>query len=443
MKLYSILYNIFFVPILIFSTKILGIIFPKMRSRNQNFKSALNNLNKLKSNRKHTIWIHSASMGEFEQAKPIIESLKTDVNNKNIQIVCTFFSSSGYNTQKDYFYADSVCYLPIDTIANSKKFINKIKPNLVIFIRYELWLNYLNELKKQKISTLLINATFPTAIKKYKFLGRFYVNLFNLFDKIYTTSDEQTQLFSTLKNLTTEIISSSDTRIDRIMQKVSEAKLKPILQRSYFNNNKIIIVAGSTWEVDENYLIEAYEKLNKIYNNKLGMVLAPHEPTTEHITKLKTKTSNLLLLSEVAQEINLKSNNNNNNNFNFNNSIIVVDSIGKLLKLYGVADAAYVGGAFGIGVHSLTEPAGYSIPICTGKNCYNSPDALKLSSVGALTIAHSKKDIFDWIEKIITDKNFVEASGAAAGYYIKNASGATKTILSEIYNFIDRPIKNN
>ena len=448
MKFYIILYNIFIVPLLFFTSKILVFFSPKMRSRSVNLKSSLSNLDKLKHNNKYTIWIHASSMGEFEQAKPIIEALKSDINKssstKNIQIVCSFFSSSGYNTQKNYSHTDVVCYLPLDTRKNAKKFISMLNPDIAIFVRYELWFNYLFELKKQKIYTLLINATFPSALKKYKFLKGAYTSIFNLFDKIYTISNEQTLLFNSLEKIHTKIITSSDTRIERIMQKVTEAKTKPVLPRSYFGDDKTIIVAGSTWEPDENYLIEAHKKLNKIYKNKIILILAPHEPTEKHINKIKSK--NTCLLSEIllynysnySSNSNLvyNSNNNsfsNNNIISSNNNIIIVDSIGKLLKLYGTADAAYVGGAFGsAGVHSLTEPAGYGIPICTGKNCYNSPDAKSLYELGALTIAESEEDIFNWMERILLDKNFVSEAGAAATNYIKNNSGATETILKEI-----------
>lgn len=427
MKLYYLIYNILFIPIFLFLSKILAIFLPKVKERNKNITLSLENLKKI-NHSFPVIWFHAASMGEFEQAKPIIEKIKN--TNQNIQIICTFFSPSGYNTQKKYEFADAVCYLPFDSIKNAKKFINQINPTAVVFVRYELWLNFLSQLRKQKISTMLANATYPSVLKKAAILSGFYRCLFNLFDKIYAVSKIDYDLFNNL-NLKTQIIRSSDTRIDRIIAKVDEVKESNIIPKAYFNNEDVVLVAGSTWDIDENYLLYAYNKINKIYNNRLKLIIVPHEPTQAHIDNLTAKISDYILLSKLIDNLD------KNINIRNRNEIIIVDSIGKLLKLYGNANIAYIGGAFGVGVHSLTEPAGYGIPLCTGTNCYNSPDCNTLYESGALTIVNTKEELFNWIENVIINNKFRYNSGLAAENYIKSSTGATNIIAIDIMKYIE------
>lgn len=425
--LFSILiYNFIFVPIFVLLTKLLKPFIPKLKEREGNINKSLKNLDKLNKTEK-IIWIHSASMGEFEQAKPIIEQLKSIYS--NIQIVCTFFSPSGYNTQKTYKYADAISYLPFDSKRKVVKFINKINPNVAIFVRYELWLNYLTVLKQRNIPTILINATFPKIIKKISFLAFFYRNIFELFREIYIMSNKDYNDFLTLK-LNTKLYKSSDTRFERIIEKVEEAKTKQILLKEYFPNNNIILVAGSTWKIDEEYIIDAVIKVNIIYNNIINLIIVPHEPNENNINRLKNKINKFILFSQIIRA------NENYKSIKIIDEVVIVDTIGILLKLYGIADIAYVGGSFGAGVHSLAEPAGYGIPICTGKNCFNSPDAIQLKEKQALCIIENASELEKWLIKIIEDKSFRINSGNAAKNYIINNAGATQQIIKAIEQYI-------
>jgi 3-deoxy-D-manno-octulosonic-acid transferase len=350
-------------------------------------------------------------MGEFEQAKPVVEYIKA--THPNIRIVCTFFSPSGYNTQRQYKFADAICYLPMDTYWNVQHFISAVKPIAVVFVRYEIWLNYLSALHNANIPTYLINATYPTILGKVGIAKPFYKLCFNKFTKIYAVNTDEYAKFLSLQ-LDTEIISSSDTRMDRIMAKVTDAQATPVVSRSLFGDDKLVLVAGSVWNEDVDVIVAAVQMLGE---HNIRIIFVPHEPTTEHIQYIQRMLPASVLLSEIgAQQIDCD---------------VIVDSIGKLLKLYGIADIAYIGGAFGVGVHSITEPAGYGIPLATGSNCFNSPDTKPLLATGALTIIHNADMLCNWFKEV-ADANVRLRMGNAASKYIAENTGTSKVIAEVI-----------
>jgi len=424
-----VIYNIF-ISIINFFIPVISLFIPKLKERASAINSTVDCLLQpdyinnavcnqtilFREKQKQPIWIHSASMGEFEQAKPLIELLKK--NNPSIQILCTFFSPSGYNTQKNYEYTDAICYLPIDTYWNAKKFINKIKPVAAVFVRYELWYNYLFILKKNNIPTFLINATFPTILKKMKILLPFYKSIFNLISEIFTVSKVNFDLFSSLKT-TTLVHHSADTRNDRILKKVNEAKLYPVINRKLFNKDELIFVCGSVWNEDVDIIFDSISMYDKLDKKKIKLILVPHEPTKSHISYIQNKFTNNILLSQITdKKIPL-------------GTTIIVDSIGKLLKLYGIADLSYIGGAFGVGVHSIAEPAGYGIPLITGANCFNSSDTLPLMDCNALTRIENALQLKDWLVQMNNNINRIKI-GTVAREYIQYNTGSTKIIYDRI-----------
>ena len=410
-----IIYNLL-ITIIIFFIPIISLFVPKLKERNNRYNKGWRNSKFVKN--KNTIWFHSASMGEFEQAKPLIEMIKK--NNPDVQILCSFFSPSGYNTQKNYKFADEICYLPIDTYWNANKFINEINPTVAVFVRYELWYNYLFILKKKNVKTYLINATYPNILKKIKIFLPFYKSIFQLFSEIYAVSETDFELFNALKIKTT-IRKSSDTRNDRILEKKNEAKLNSVLDKNLFFDYELLLVCGSVWNEDVDIIFDAISRYNLLNKKKIRLILVPHEPTESHISYIQSKFSNNILLSQI-----LKKENHSNEKIALN-KMIIVDSIGSLLKLYGIADLSYIGGAFGVGVHSVTEPAGYGIPLVTGANCYNSPDTFPLINCGALTKIENELQLREWL--IYMNDNSIRAkTGAAAFKYIQANTGATQEI---------------
>lgn len=363
-----------------------------------------------KNNKK--IWFHAASMGEFEQAKPIIEYIKSI--RQDLEIIVSFFSPSGYRTQKNYPFADDVFYFPFDTLNNAKKLISKLKPNVAIFIRYELWLNILSELKSNGIPAYLINATFPGKKNPVSnpMLLEYYKKCLDNINCVVSISDYHDALFKQLKNALSSK-SLPDSRFDRIVAKVKSANDMKVLINDYFPKDRFVLVAGSTWEADEVIVSDAIGQLiNDGYHN-LRVIIVPHEPTKEHLERSFQLFKGFVTLSEVIS------------NPLLHDKSIIVDSIGKLLSLYSYANIAYVGGGFGVGVHSVAEPAGYGIPVACGKNCSNSPDAANLQNAGSLTVINNESDLYSWIKANLDDEEFRFLAGVKSREYIENRTGSS------------------
>lgn len=405
----------------------------KVADRENNWKILLDKFDNAKFSKKR-IWFHASSMGEFEQAKPIIENLKTVM--PDLYVIVTFYSPSGYNNQKHYKFADYILYMPFDLQSRAKEFISKINPLIAVFVRYDLWFNHLSVLKELEIPTYLICATKTNSdfYLQNSLLNSIYLNNLNLISFIYTSGKTHTRFFENLE-IKPKIITSADTRFDRIISKVEELKQSPLEISKNFKD-KIVFIAGSTWREDEEILKDFYLKIEKKIDN-LVLIIVPHEPTELCINKLSTDFPNSILYSELTSSTN-KSN-------ELKNDVILVDSIGNLLKLYSIADYAYVGGAFGAGIHSVAEPAGFGIPIFFGTNYSKSLDAvnlLKQKSAFSITFAEEVYDIFMKLNK---DKELYKRLGNVNRDYIYSAKGEseklTKVFIEKLNTYSE--IKSN
>ncbi len=413
------IYNYIFLPLVLIFKPFLKLLLPKFGERENAVSETLKSLDKIDKS-KQTLWFHAASMGEFEQAKPVIEMLKQKRN--DINIVCSLFSPSGYNTQKNYAFADAVFYLPLDTKGNVKRILDKINPQALILVRYEIWLNLLTQTKNRNIPLFLIDATFPAgALANIK---SFISTAFSKFDKIYAVNQDETDKFMAAGISQVETL--ADTRLDRIAGKVKEARKSPLLDKSIFGERKVL-VAGSTWQPDEKIIATAS---NEIGINKLSIIYVPHEPTTEHIKELQNLVTNTILLSEL-ESLTLEV-----QKSELVTKHIIVDSIGKLLGLYALADIAYIGGAFGVGVHSVTEPAGYAVPLITGKNNTNSPDAPKLEQIGALNSVNTAEELTSHLQFLLTSTEEYNNISKLSGDYVNNALGSSNVIVQKILSNI-------
>jgi len=402
-------------------TPLLMLFLPKLKQRERSWKYVLEHCTFQKNRYNKLIWFHAASMGEFEQAKPIIEKLKSERD--DIQILCSFFSPSGYENQKHYKYTDAVVYMPPDSMKNVRAFLDRFQPDAAVFIRYEIWHNFLRELHKRKTPLFLVAATFPRIPVPLELVKQFFSLNFSFFDTIFTVDERHTTRFEAL-DVNSELITLTDPRFDRIAAAVKNAREHPILPRSLFDS-QLVLVAGSCWEPDENILIPAINELN-LNNFVYQCIFVPHEPSARHISELQSKVDSVLLsdlLSDISAPEKIKA--------RIRKKHIVVDSIGKLLALYSVADAAYIGGAFGTGVHSVTEPAGYSIPIACGTNMKNSPDAVKLKELKALEVLKKQEDAIDWLKKLLAQDKRTKL-GTIAGEYINSNTGSTKIVVGHL-----------
>ena len=421
----DVLYNFIFMPIASILLVFIKLFNKNIKNREHTCLKLLKNFKDDNTHKSKKIWLHAASMGEFEQAKPIIEMFKA--NHPGIKIYVSFFSPSGYENQKNYSYADYIFYLPIDKKANAIKFIDLIKPDLAVFIRYEIWYNYLNQLSKRNIPIYLINATKPQSRK----LDFYYKKCLVLIDKIYTMNPNEIDYFRNEINHKA-VFPLWDTRFDRISEKVEQNRLNPLFIKELFGS-RLVFTAGSTWEPDEDIIIPAINKLNEKFNNLISLIIVPHQPTKEHISNLKFKLDNHVLLSEIE---------NNQQafigNFKEKNPVIIVDSISKLLRIYANANIAYIGGAFGVGVHSVTEPVGYGVPVAVGPKYHNSPDAIVLEKITVLKSVNNADDLYNWLLRLIQNRELISYISNKAEKYVKTRCGSTAVIYKELFESMSR-----
>ncbi len=420
-------YNLLFIPAAKITMAAMKLFNKKLALREKNCPGTLEAVRRLEAGKKR-IWFHAASMGEFEQAKPLIELIKK--NHPDIQVIVTFFSPSGYENQKNYKFADSLSYMPFDTATNVKAFLDLARPDAAVFVRYEIWRNYLEEIKSRKIPLYLICATEPSgAIMKSFLFNGFTRKNYNFFDRIFTVGDNHSAFFGKL-GVTAAVETLSDTRYDRIVENINAGREKMILSAGIFPEEDFIVVAGSTWKPDEDIIVPAIGRLEN-EGVKIRVLYVPHEPTKEHVEQLSHRIGRAVLLSEMLalkqQQMPVTA----IRNFLADNHVIV-DSIGKLLSLYKYARCAYIGGAFGAGVHSVAEPAGYGVPLACGTGFHSSHDAVELSKSDALTIVKSSEDFYDWVKMNRENENKRKAAGKIAKDYIFSRKGSTEKIYRAI-----------
>lgn len=371
--------------------------------------------------RKKMIWFHSASMGEFEQAKPIIEKLKLE---KDINVTVTFFSPSGYDNSRNYPHADIISYLPLDFPAGIERFLRLIQPDLVIFMRYDIWPNLMWQLKKKDIKCFIVDATMRSNSKRaWGFAKSFHNTIYSGVSKILTVSSSDSKNFLRFNIEKKNVKAVGDTRFDRVHQKSVYAKNSKLFPANIFKNKKVFVF-GSSWDSDEEVVLPALLKLIK-ENKSLIVIIVPHEPTIQRLQKLedyfanKTATIRFSYINQYKGE-----------------RIIIIDSIGILLTLYNYAHFAYIGGSFKQGIHNVLEPAVYGIPVIFGPKIQNSQEALELVKKGGSAIIKNKDTAYKTIKKLLRDAKTRNKMGKISFNYVNSNLGATQKILDEIYKYI-------
>lgn len=359
---------------------------------------------------KKVVWIHVSSLGEFEQGRPIIESIKKDYS--NIFIILTFFSPSGYEIRKNYSYADVILYLPLDTKRNAKKFFDLINPCFVIFVKYDFWYHYIFEAHKRNIPIILISAVFKEQDVFFKWYGGFFLNILKLFSKIYTQDYVSKSL---LEKYTILADVAGDTRCDRVLELSSAANV-PLEIQTIIQGRKVV-VAGSVWLDD----IKILKKVIHQHNEALW-IIAPHNVEISYINKIvDTISLPVVKYSELV----------NNKEIALNN-ILIIDNIGMLASLYKVAKIAYIGGGFGKGIHNTLEPAVYGIPVIFGPKFHKFNEAVEMIKLVAAFTIQSENDAVEIFNKLLHLEEYRNISGMMAKNFIESKSGATKIIMSEL-----------
>jgi 3-deoxy-D-manno-octulosonic-acid transferase len=355
---------------------------------------------------KKKIWFHCASLGEFEQGRPVLEALKEKF--PQYEIVLSFFSPSGYEVRKNYPLADHVIYLPIDTPQNAIKLIQTINPALVIWVKYEYWFHYLTKLKSKNIPVILVSGIFRKSQPFFKPYGRFWKNILKCFKIIYVQDEASIQLLQDI-GMTNTVI-SGDTRFDRVCAIATENKDLPEI--ATFTKNNFTVVAGSTWEDDENLLAPF------IQNNKsVKFIIAPHEISASNLNRLKVKFQSAIFYSDWKNDLTSRSH------------VLIIYNIGMLSSLYKYASVAYIGGGFNkSGIHNTLEAAVYGKPIFFGPNYQKFMEAVSLIDKGGAFSVTSSADYKEKITKLMQDEKKLQNAGSVSLEFVQSNLGATSII---------------
>lgn len=396
-----------------FALRIVALFSKKIKLFVDGRKDVVHILGKNISTSDKTIWFHCASLGEFEQGVPIMEEMKKA--KPDHKIIVSFFSPSGYEIKKNTPLADVVVYLPMDTPLNAKRFIDAIHPSLSIFVKYEFWPNYLLQLKKKNIPTLLVSGVFRDNQIFFKPYGGFMRKALKSFNHFFLQEENSVKLLNSIGFKNTTL--SGDTRFDRVSHQIEMNNTLKFAKE--FKGDSLCIVCGSTWPEDEAVLLDY---INSAPRN-VKFIIAPHkieqskiEAFTEKLYKQK------VILHSQKDDVNLAE-----------YSVLIIDCIGLLTKLYSYADIAYVGGAMGrTGLHNILEPATFGVPIIIGKNYNEFPEAIRLRNLAGLFSISNPLELSDVLTKLVSDANYRKKTGMISGHFVNSNTGATKKVLDYI-----------
>ncbi|WP_343330936.1 3-deoxy-D-manno-octulosonic acid transferase [Polaribacter staleyi] len=357
-----------------------------------------------------TIWFHAASLGEFEQARPIIEEIKSKY--PAYKILVTFFSPSGYEIRKDYELADVVCYLPLDSESNAKKFIKIVNPKLAIFIKYEFWPNLLNELKQKEIPTILVSGILRKKQLFFKSYGGFMRDSLQAFHHFFVQDENSKKLLSSIsfKNVTV----AGDTRFDRVSKILEQNNSLDFINQ--FKDGKYTVVAGSTWQEDEALLVNY---INNKASEDEKFIIAPHNIKPEAILELQKSINKKTILFSAKADENLSE-----------YTVFIIDTIGILTKIYAAADLAYVGGGLKTGLHNILEPATFGIPVVIGNKYDKFKEAVDLVKIGGCISIKNQEEFTANFINLKEDESFRKLTGVINKRYIADNLKATKLIMN-------------
>lgn len=396
------------------SLPILGIFFSRLRTFYQERRVSKVELKKyLESNQKKSfIWVHVSSLGEYEQVVPVIAKLK--IHYTEHSFIISFFSDSGYRVKKNKSVGDFETYLPLDTSGNAKEFIDNIKPKFVIFVKYDIWPNYLNYLKEREIPSFLVASRFRRNQIYFKLYGGFFKRALLSFNHIFVQDEASGQLLNKIKFKNWTV--SGDTRYDRVSLQLKQDNRLDFMEA--FVEDKLCMVCGSTWQEGENKLIPTIN--SKEINIKF--VIAPHQIDQQHIAEIEQKLKKPLIKYSEIKNQNLQ-----------DYDILILDTVGILTKVYAYANMAYVGGGYGnSGLHNILEPAAFSIPILIGPNHHKFPEAKLLENSGGLKVVHSENEMFEIISKIFRHRDLRDKMSKSSKAFILNQIGATDITIKGI-----------
>lgn len=357
------------------------------------------------------VWFHAASLGEFEQGRPLMERLRR--RHPEYKILLTFFSPSGYEVRKDYGGADIICYLPLDTPLNAIRFLRLVRPVMAFFIKYEFWYNYLHILKHRHVPVYSVSSIFRPDQIFFRWYARGYAKVLRCFTHFYVQNEVSRELLAGIG--INEVTVVGDTRFDRVLSIREQLKQLPVA--GAFSEGRHVFVAGSSWAPDEDIFIRFFNE-----HTDWKLIIAPHVIGEDHLEQIMQKLGRRAVrytrtTPEEAREA----------------DCLIIDCFGLLSSIYHYGDVAYVGGGFGVGIHNVLEAAVWDMPVIFGPNNKNFIEAQGLIANGGGFEIASYEDFEGVMNRFINDEEAVKKAGAAAGRYVEGCTGATKKILSEVH----------
>ena len=358
------------------------------------------------------VWFHAASLGEFEQGRPLMEQMRRE--HPEFKILLTFFSPSGYEVRKNYEGADIICYLPLDTPFNARRFLRTIRPVMAFFIKYEFWYNYLHILKHRNVPVYSVSSIFRPGQIFFRWYGRQYSRVLKCFTHFFVQNEVSRELLHSIG--IDQVTISGDTRFDRVLQIRDAAKELPLVEA--FKDDHNVFVAGSSWPPDEDIFIRYFNE-----HRNWELVIAPHVIDEDHLQQIISKLNRKVVRFTQATESEARE-----------ADVLIIDCFGLLSSIYRYGEVAYVGGGFGVGIHNVLEAAVWGVPVIFGPNNQRFQEAQGLlASEGGFQI--KDYDTFcQLMDRFDTDKAYLQTTGKKAGSFVAQHAGATATILKGILN---------
>ena len=357
------------------------------------------------------VWFHAASLGEFEQGRPLMEQLRRD--HPEYKILLTFFSPSGYEVRKNYEGADIICYLPLDTITNARRFLRTIRPVMAFFIKYEFWYNYLHILSHRGVPVYSVSSIFRPGQVFFRWYGRQYSHVLKCFTRFYVQNEVSRELLSTIG--ITDVTVVGDTRFDRVLQIKSAAKQLPVVEN--FVGKSKCFIAGSSWQPDEEIFIPW---LNEHRDWKV--VIAPHVIGEEHLQQIEKMLEGRKVVRYTEANVDSVA----------VAEVLIINCFGLLSSIYRYADVTYVGGGFGVGIHNTLEAAVWDVPVIFGPNNQRFQEAQGLKACGGGQEIHSADDFQRIMQHFIKEPASMKEAGRQSGQFVEQMTGATRKILSDV-----------
>ena len=358
------------------------------------------------------VWFHAASLGEFEQGRPLMEQLRRE--HPEYKILLTFFSPSGYEVRKNYEGADIICYLPLDTITNARRFLRTIRPVMAFFIKYEFWYNYLHILKHRGVPVYSVSSIFRPEQVFFKWYGRQYGRVLNCFTHFFVQNEMSKELLAKIGITAVSVV--GDTRFDRVLQIKEAAKQLQIVET--FKQDANVFVAGSSWPPDEEIFIPYFNE-----HRDWKLIIAPHVIGADHLKQIEKLLEGRRVVRYTAakdeEEIGKA-------------DVLIIDCFGLLSSIYHYGEIAYVGGGFGVGIHNVLEAAVWDVPVFFGPNNQKFQEAQGLKAAGGGIDFQTYEQFASQMDLFLSDKEKLKVAGESAGRFVQSLAGATGKVLSHV-----------